>query len=258
MPHGGSRHRHIGESLATLHHRLVKWISLMQGLLLKSPLPECFCGPAPPAVPLPPPNSELLLSLHIWESLAGRTWGYCTPPHIMREAWQGKAWLIIHHHTGVCVHKTEKVDLKVKAGLLNTTFSFHCYLYILHKMYIAHKSVTIVLTSDHLLLSSLCFSSLGWIFSRWAWDGLRLLPPAVLAGRAYCGGGGDRHPAYLCVLCLPVLPPRLCLAVSGLLLCSQVGCEATSSLFLLFRKPSFNYRENNFDNGGDDCSPSGM
>jgi len=53
MPHGESRHRHIGESLATLHRRLVKWILLMQGLLLKSPLLECFCGQHPPT-PTPP------------------------------------------------------------------------------------------------------------------------------------------------------------------------------------------------------------
>lgn len=145
----------------------------------------------------------------------------------MREAWQGKAWVIIHHHTGVCVC-VEKVDLrkKVKAVLLNTTFSFHCDLYILHSNYIVHKSATIVLTSDHLLLqSSSLYLSPGGIFSRWTRGGLRLLPPAIFAGRAHCGGGGDRHPAYLCVLRVPVLPPRLCLAVSGLLLCSQVGCQ---------------------------------
>lgn len=86
----------------------------------------------------------------------------------------------------------------------------------------AQKSITIVLTSEHHLL---LFFSLGRIFSRWARGGLRLLPPAILAGRAYRGSGGDWYPAHLCVLCLPILPPRLCLTVAGLLLCSQVSCQ---------------------------------
>lgn len=65
----------------------------------------------------------------------------------------------------------------------------------------------------------------GWIFSGRTRGGLRLLPPAVLAGRAHRGSGGDRHLTHLRVLCLPVLSPRLRLTVTGLLRCSQVSYE---------------------------------
>lgn len=76
--------------------------------LLKSS-PGVFLWPVPP-----PPNSPtlLLLSLHIWEPLAGRTWGYCTPPHIMREAWQGEARSVIQHHTGVSVQKRKWISAR--------------------------------------------------------------------------------------------------------------------------------------------------
>lgn len=126
----------------------------------------------------------------------------------------------------MCVHKAEKADLceKVKTILLNTTFSF-CYdLYVSHTTWIAHKSTITVLTSNHLLLLffALCLYA-GWILSRWARGGLRLLPSAVLAGRTHRGCGCDRHLAHLCVLRLLVLPPRIRLSVSGLLLCSQVS-----------------------------------
>lgn len=198
----------------------------MQGLLLKSPLLECFCGQGPP-----PPNSELLLSLHIWELLVGRTQGYCTPPHIMREAWQGKACLVVHHHTGVCAcvrvcvyvresRSRQEVKRPVKYHLLIPLW----FIYFLYTLYCAQECCYCF---DQWPLCLKVFLSLslspGRTFSRWARDGLRLLPPTILAGRAYCGSRGDRYPAYVCVLCLPVLPPRLCLTVSGLLLCSQVS-----------------------------------
>lgn len=75
-----------------------------------------------------------------------------------------------------------------KIVLLNTTFSFHCDLYILHANYMAHKSTTIVLTNDQLTVS-LCLplprqstllmgprwvmapstSSTGWTGASWRW-----------------------------------------------------------------------------------------
>ena len=178
-----------------------------------------------------PQLHRLLLSLHIWEPLAGWTWGYCTPPHIKREAWLRKARAIIHRRAGVCVCVWDGESWSVQESEnspLTYTFSFHYDFYVLHRTCIAHKRTIIVLTSDHLLLLffSLCLSP-GRALSWWARGWLRLLPSAVLAGRTPCGCGGDRYPAHLRVLCVPVLPPRLCFTVSGLLLCSQVGFSNT-------------------------------
>lgn len=131
----------------------------------------------------------------------------------------------------VCVCKTEKVCCTES---INSPIKYHILivLWFMHYInYIAHKSMDCF---DHWPPPfTACLSlplSPGRIFSRWARGGLWLLPPAILAGRAYRGGGGDRYPAYLCVLCLPVLPPRLCLTVSGLLLCSQVSCQDLNQL----------------------------
>lgn len=194
------------------------------GSFIKKSSPGVFLWVSPHS---PHPNSELLLSLHIWELLQGWMWGYCTPPH---NAWglAGKS-LAYDPPSYRCACKTEKLYLceKVKALLLNTTLSFHCDSCMLHTN--CNSTVLYYYVVDQctppLIVFLLCLLSPGWIFSRRAWGGLRLIPSAVLAGRAHCGGGGDWYPAHLCVLRLPVLPPRICLTVAGLLLCSQVSCQ---------------------------------
>lgn len=105
--HGGSWRRRTGESLATVHYRLVEWISLMPGLLLKKFSPVVFLWVRPP------PISELLLSRHIWEPLRSWMRGYCTPPHVMCEALSVKG-LAFHtpSYTGVHAKESDRTSFE--------------------------------------------------------------------------------------------------------------------------------------------------
>lgn len=89
MPHGEHVVTYMEENLAEVHPLPMKWILLMQALLLKSHPLECFCG----QFLEPPPlhnSTPLLISLHIWEPLAGWTWGYCTLLHKVWGLWGEK------------------------------------------------------------------------------------------------------------------------------------------------------------------------
>ncbi len=89
----------------------------------------------------------------------------------------------------------------------------------------------------HDVLSFFRSSSPGWDRSSWSWCGLRLVPSAVLVGWQTSSRRSSGHPALLCVICVPLLPPRLLLALIGHLLCSQVGQPITNS----FQVKTFNW-----------------
>lgn len=73
----------------------------------------------------------------------------------------------------------------------------------------------------------------GWDRSWWSWCGLRLVPSAVLVRWQNSSSGRSGHPSLLCVVCVPLLPPRLLLALIGHILCSQV-CLSVYKFSLIF------------------------
>ncbi len=97
------------------------------------------------------------------------------------------------------------------------------------------KCLCVIMT--FIIIIDVLSSSPGWDHSSWSWCGLRLVPSAVLVGWQTSSRRSSGHPALLCVICVPLLPPRLLLALIGHLLCSQVGQPITNS----FQVKTFNW-----------------